>query len=158
MRNVALLTAIAALLLPAASSAAPRVTAVAKAEAKIVNCANSARKRNGLEPLRVGKALAKAARFHAKNMARKRFFDHTDPSGRGPGERVGIFDPKGAFNSIGENIAAGYPSPKVACEGWLKSSGHRANILNGSYTFMGGGFAKGGPYGVYYVQVFGRRG
>ena len=55
---------------------------------------------------------------------------------------------------IGENIAAGYPSAAAACEGWMHSAGHRANILGRDYTALGTGFARSSKYGRYYVQVF----
>src|SRR3954452_534444 len=157
-----LLSALAApavllLLAPAAPATRQRSTGVDRAEARIVRCANAARLKNGLDPLRTSRILGKAARFHARNMARLGFFDHTDPQGRGPSDRVAIFDPKHLFTGIGENIAAGYGSTSQACVGWLHSAGHRANILSPGYTYIGGGYATGGPYGRYYVQVFGSR-
>ncbi|MGC1851240.1 MAG: CAP domain-containing protein, partial [Solirubrobacterales bacterium] len=108
-----------------------------------------------LGPLRQSRALARAARLHADNMARFGFFDHTDPQGRGVGERVAIFDRAHRFVGLGENIAAGYRSAALTCREWMNSSGHRGNILSPTYTHLGVGFAGGGPYGRYYVQVFG---
>lgn len=127
---------------------------VKKTESKIVRCANRERRERGLRKLKAGSALGKAARKHAKNMLKRGFFDHLDPSGRGPQDRVNIFDP-GSWG-VGENIAAGYPDVKSTCEGWVNSPGHRANILNPAYTHMGGGYAEGNKgYSRYYVQVFG---
>lgn len=88
-------------------------------------------------------------------MARYRFFDHTDQLGRGVGERVELFDRGDRYRFVGENIAAGYSSTPQACNGWMHSSGHRANILGQDYSAIGAGFARGGEYGRYYVQVFG---
>lgn len=96
--------------------------------------------------------------MHASNMARLGFFDHTDPQGRGVGERVAIFDRAQRFTYLGENIAAGQSSAASACDSWMGSAGHRANILNPEFTHIGAGFASGGPYRRYYVQVFGRPG
>ncbi len=87
-------------------------------------------------------------------MALHDFFAHTDPQGRGPAERVELFDGGHEYTYVGENIAAGYPSVSVACDAWMNSSGHRANILGESYTEIGAGFSRGGEYGRYYVQVF----
>jgi uncharacterized protein YkwD len=67
---------------------------------------------------------------------------------------VVIFDRAGRFTFIGENIAAGYGLAASACDGWM-NSGHRENILEPEYTHIGGGFARGGSLGRYYVQVFG---
>jgi uncharacterized protein YkwD len=139
------------------ASAGPIATtsaSVKKTERKIVRCANRERAERGIKKLKVGKALGKAARLHAKNMLRLGFFDHVDPRGRSPQDRVNIFQ-RGSW-AVGENIAAGYPDVKSTCEGWMDSPGHRANILNPAYTHIGGGYAEGRKnYGRYYVQVFG---
>lgn len=132
--------------------------ASARAERSIRGCANRNRRVRGVARLRPSRALARAARLHARNMARQGFFDHTDRQGRGVGERVAVFDRAGRFVALGENIAGGYTTPASACRGWMRSSGHRRNILNPAYTHVGGGFARGGPYRRYYVQVFGTPG
>jgi uncharacterized protein YkwD len=132
--------------------AAPQQTAI---EGGIRGCANRERRARGLAPLALSEPLARAARLHARNMARLGFFDHTDPRGRGVGERVAIFDQARRFSYIGENIAAGQGSASSACDSWMSSAGHRANTLNPEFTHIGAGFASGGPYRRYYVQVFG---
>lgn len=129
---------------------------LAKVERAIRSCANSQRRAAGLRPLRASGVLSQAARLHARNMAVHRFFSHTDQRGRGPAERVEIFDSEGSFDFIGENIAAGYSSARLACRGWMNSPGHRANILREGFTSIGTGFARGGSLRRYYVQVFGR--
>jgi uncharacterized protein YkwD len=126
---------------------------VAAIEEGIRNCANRNRRARGLAPLASGVPLNRAAQLHAANMARRGFFDHTDPQGRGPSERVAIFDRGDRFHLVGENIGAGYDSAAAACRGWMGSPGHRRNVLNPDYTHIGGGFAHGGAYGRYYVQV-----
>jgi uncharacterized protein YkwD len=88
------------------------------------------------------------------SLARLGFFDHVDPQGRSVDDRVAIFDQAQRFTYIGENIAAGCSSAAEACQGWMKSAGHRRNILDPDYTHIGGGFSTGGPYDRYYVQVF----
>ncbi len=142
----------------ASSAGAGRAASIAGIERAIRGCANHNRDVAGLPPLRASGVLGKAARLQARNMATQGFFDHEDPQGHGPLERVEIFDTRHEFFFVGENIAAGYPSASVACKGWMQSPGHRENILNADYTRIGGGFARGGPYGRYYVQVFARGG
>ncbi len=127
---------------------------VSTIEQGIRDCANRNRRSRGIAPLGSGGPLNRAARLHAGNMARHGFFDHTDPQGRGPTERVAIFDRAGRFAFVGENIGAGYRSVAAACRGWMSSAGHRENILRSDYTHVGAGFARGGPYSRYYVQVF----
>jgi hypothetical protein len=91
-------------------------------------------------------------------MLRYHFFDHTDPWGRGPAGRVRLFDQGHLLDFIGENIAAGYPSVAATCRGWMRSAGHRANILDPDYTVMGAGFAFGrSVWGSYCVTDFGVR-
>jgi uncharacterized protein YkwD len=137
-----------------ASPVAAASASVAAIAQGIRDCANRNRRARGIALLSSGGSLNRAARLQARNMARRGFFDHTDPQGRGPAERVSIFDPRGRFAFVGENIGAGYRSVAAACRGWMNSAGHRENILDSDYTHIGGGFARGGPYGRYYVQVF----
>jgi uncharacterized protein YkwD len=134
-----------------APAAAPSRSGI---ERGIRECANRNRRAAGLDPLQHSRTLSAAARLQARNMAKYDFFDHIDPQGRGPQERVEIFDQSHRYSFIGENIAAGYGSALAACEGWMHSSGHRANILGQDYTAIGSGFSRGGEYGRYYVQVF----
>lgn len=140
---------------PSAAIATP--SSRAGIEHAIRDCANNNRNANGLEPLLASRVLTEAARLQARNMSRLGFFSHTDPQGRGPEERVRIFDSEEHFTYVGENIAAGYGSVHQACVGWMHSAGHLANILGGGYTYIGGGYADGGPYHRYYVQVFAKR-
>jgi uncharacterized protein YkwD len=133
-----------------------RTPSLAGVQKSIRECANRNRRAAGLEPLLASSILTEAARLAAKDMATQGFFSHVDPQGRDPEDRVRIFDPEGRFTFVGENIAAGYPSVHAVCVGWMHSPGHRANILHGGYTHIGGGFATGGPYHAYYVQVFAR--
>jgi hypothetical protein len=63
-----------------------------------------------------------------------------------------------SWNSLAENIAAGYSTPQSVMNGWMNSSGHRANILSTGNWEIGVGYYQGsGSYGVYWVQDFGRR-
>ena len=155
-----LATAVALFALPGplpadSATASTRITeaGVRLQERRIGSCVNRHRRAHGIAALEPSAALTKAARHHARNMARYRFFDHTDPWGRGPDERVALFDERDW--RAGENIGAGYRSVGAACAGWMRSAGHRENILNTDYEYVGGGYARGGPYGRYYVSVFG---
>lgn len=86
-------------------------------------------------------------------MLRQGFFDHTDPQGRGPSERVARISGR-RWSVVGENIAAGYATASETCSRW--SAAHLANMVKRHYTHIGGGYASG-PRGYhrYYVQVFG---
>jgi uncharacterized protein YkwD len=58
---------------------------------------------------------------------------------------------------VGENIAAGQPTPEQVVEEWLESPGHCANIMDPAYAEMGVASAYEGrsEKGVYWSQVFG---
>ncbi len=99
--------------------------------------------------------LTCAARVHSLDMASKDYFDHTNLEGHDPGWRL---DQAGyAGGGWGENIAAGYPTPADAVQGWLDSDGHCNNMLEGDFTTTGVGYAydEGSSYGAYWTQTFG---
>ncbi len=75
--------------------------------------------------------LTDAARFHSDDMRDSGDFSHSSSDGTSFGERLSRYY-EGGF--VGENIAWGYPSPWSAqIEGWMCSSGHRANIMTPNY-------------------------
>lgn len=136
------------------SAGAAEVKKSASVEESIRDCANSERRERGMRTLKQDPALDAAARYHARHMLVQGFFDHKDPSGDGPVDRVKRFA-KRRYVIIGENIAAGdFESTAAVCRAWMHRHSHRANILRHSFTRIGGGYAAGGEYGNYYVQVF----
>ncbi len=92
-----------------------------------------------------------AARLHSMDMAVRGFFDHTNPDGESPWDRVDKTDYTG-FAS-GENIAAGYPDPEAVMQGWMDSPGHCSNIMNPDNNELGVGYYEGN----YWTQVMGQR-
>lgn len=126
-----------------------------QAASKIRRCAHAERAKHGLPAVRGSHTLNKASVYHARNMAKHRFFDHRDPWGRQSWDRVALFDSRPWLPY--ENIGAGYRTVRAACRGWMTSSGHRDNILEPSHQYVGGGFARGrSGYRTYYVLVLGR--
>src|SRR5918912_570105 len=139
-------SALAAAVLVAIGAPRPGAAAIAVEEeiaAQVRLCANEQRVKHGLEPVVENTILDRAAAFHARQMARHDFFGHDDPAGRGPADRVELFGSAAAFQVVGENIAAGEPSPAEACRDWMRSPGHRANMLDTTWRSVGGGFAVG---------------
>ena len=59
-----------------------------------------------------------------------------------------------SYRRAAENIAGGQPTPAAVVNSWMNSSGHRANIPDGSLRKIGVGYARGGQYGTYWVQLF----
>jgi uncharacterized protein YkwD len=142
------------------AAASPRPAAAVSTEevaAQVRECANQERVKHGLQPLVENHILDQAAQLHARNMARYDFLGHTDPWGRGPGQRVDRFGSADAFYVIAENVAGGQQSVAEACAEWMQSAGHRASILDPIFHSVGGGFAIGQTQlRFYYVQEFGK--
>lgn len=128
---------------------------------EVIALTNQARADNGLPPLTANPLLTAAAQKHADAMAADAFFDHANPkTGTQPGDRVTAEGYR--WSVVAENIAAGDATPADVVAGWLKSPGHRANILNKDVREIGVGYVFKandtfpGPtgYGHYWVQVF----
>jgi uncharacterized protein YkwD len=121
------------------------------AAAAVLSLVNQERAKVGCSPVRPDTGLASLAAGFSRDMAARGFFDHTDPDGATPWDRaakVGIKD------LGGENIARGQADAQAVMDAWMKSEGHRANILNCDYTTLGVGvhLADGGPW---WTQDFG---
>ena len=120
--------------------------------------ANYARKRAGLGELEMRLDLMDAARAHAADMADRGYFSHFSPEGSGPGDRADRMGIR--FAALAENLARVRHSTDpaaMAVHGWLKSPGHRRNLLDegaAGYRFTGIGVARGGDGSIYLAQVF----
>jgi uncharacterized protein YkwD len=113
------------------------------AETAVVRLTNAARISNGCKPLIHDPKLHLAAERHSADMAVKRFFDHDSRDGRTFDQRIRAAG--FAFTRAAENIAQGKATAAEVVKGWLKSPGHRANILNCAFTHIGVGHHPKGP-------------
>ncbi|MBN2526775.1 MAG: CAP domain-containing protein [Deltaproteobacteria bacterium] len=95
-------------------------------------------------PLTRHTGLDCAARVHTKDMADRDFFDHTNPDGQGPGERMKAAGVE-SFG-WGENIAAGNGEAQGTFDQWMSSDGHCANFMNPNFTHIGMGYYEGGDW------------
>jgi uncharacterized protein YkwD len=96
-----------------------------------------------------------AARKHSQDMGERNFYDHVNPEGEGPDDRINDAGYTG-WASVGENIAAGSPDPAEIFNGWMASDAHCANIMNLQYKHFGIGFYEGpGDFRYYWTQTFG---
>lgn len=125
------------------------ITSQAEAVLKLVN---AERAKQGLSALKLSSKITEIANMKAKDMAQNNYFAHNSPTYGTPFEMLQRFGV--TYRTAGENIAAGQRTPEEVMQSWMNSSGHRANILNSSYTEIGIGYYKGGSYGVYWVQQF----
>lgn len=118
-------------------------------EQEVIRLVNEIRAKNGLKALAYDWELARVARYKSQDMKDNRYFSHTSPVYGSPFQMIRDFGL--SFRSAGENIAKGYATPQAVVDGWMNSSGHRANILNASFTHIGVGYVSGGHY---WTQMF----
>jgi len=124
-------------------------------ERRTFEAINQARRRGGVPALAWNEALAKLARSHSARMAERGFFSHQDPQ-RGYLEdrlnKAGI-----AWVRCAENLSQvlGYDDPVAeGVEGWLKSPGHRRNLLERQATQSGVGVALRSDGSYFFTQIF----
>ena len=113
-------------------------------ETEVIRLVNEIRRDNGLSALKENWELSRVARYKAQDMHDNRYFSHTSPVYGTPFQMMRAFGLN--YRTAGENIAMGYPTPQAVVNGWMDSSGHRANILNAGYSQIGVGYVSGGNY------------
>lgn len=124
---------------------------LASEEQQAVQLLNNDRAANGLPALTVNSKLTQLARAYAQDMIARGYFAHNNPEGQTPFDRMnqaGI-----SYKYAGENLAVN-TSVANAETAFMKSSGHRANILNANYTQVGIGVVRNSSGSVYVVQEF----
>ncbi|MEU5322309.1 CAP domain-containing protein [Streptomyces sp. NPDC021056] len=129
---------------PSVSSAAPGPTE------RVLVLVNAERAKAGCAPLTENAKLTEAAQDHSQDMADHQNMSHTGSDGSSMTDRLARVGYK--FRSAGENVAYGYNTPESVMDGWMNSSGHRANILNCGFKEIGIGLAQPG---YYWTQDFG---
>jgi uncharacterized YkwD family protein/spore coat assembly protein SafA len=122
---------------------------VQRYEQEVIRLVNEIRDENGLPALTYNWELSRVARYKSQDMKDNRYFSHTSPVYGSPFEMMRSFGI--SYRSAGENIARGYATPQAVVNGWMNSSGHRANILNASFTQIGVGYVAEGNY---WTQMF----
>jgi uncharacterized protein YkwD len=142
----------------------PSQATVAQARATTLCLLNAVRASHGLRPLRQNPRLNTAAAGHSRDMVRRGYFSHgSSLSGRIISARY--TSRRQAF-SLGENIAFGtgrLGTPASIMAAWMRSPGHRANILQPRFRDVGTGIVLGAPVpggggGTTYTNDFGARG
>ena len=120
---------------------------------------NDFRQQNGgLPALTRQGQLDSAAVAHSRDMVSRCFFDHINPDGADPGDRIAATGY--LANAWAENIYKGsgnLGSAAEAFDAWQKSDGHRANMLNSDVTDIGIGSALDSADFMNWTNVFGRR-
>lgn len=113
----------------------------------VVALTNQYRAQAGLQPLKVDICLSNnVAQPWALTMATTGVLQHRDLA------QVFPLCPK--FSTAGENIALNQRGTAAVVAEWMKSPGHRANILNPKYTHIGVGIHQDAQGRTYWVQNF----
>jgi uncharacterized protein YkwD len=153
----------------AGADALPGQLAPERLRAATLCLMNAERGQRGLAQLRGQPALDRVAQSYARQMVRRRFFDHTSPGGSTMMSRIRAthYLRDVASWSLGENLAWGsgaLATPRATVRAWMQSPDHRANLLDPRFRDVGIGVAAGAPEalgpdepGGTYVTDFGRR-
>ena len=111
--------------------------------------------------------LARVARERAEDMARRRYFGHTNPDGFGPNYLVrqagyvlpSYYETAPDANNI-ESIAGGYATAEGAWQCWMGSTVHRTHLLGLSAFYaeqveygVGYAYDPTSPYRYYWVVI-----
>ena len=127
---------------PTATPASKPQNALSKYETLLCDLANEERRKRGLPLMKISPQLAEMARAHSREMQQKNFFAHESPTpsrravmdryklqfGRSPrlvAENIYMLKTSGPYQLTERDF-------RRAHEGWMKSPGHRANILRSS--------------------------
>lgn len=124
-------------------------SSVSSYEQEVIRLVNEIRVKYGLKALTYDWELSRVARYKSQDMKDNKYFSHTSPVYGSPFEMIKNFGI--SYKSAGENIARGQATPQAVVNAWMNSEGHRANILNASYTRIGVGYVAEGKY---WTQMF----
>lgn len=116
---------------------------------EVLEIVNEERENVGAQPLTLERDLMNGAAIRAPELIE--LFSHTRPDGTACYTALEHGD-----GYVGENAAAGRTTAEEVMDGWMNSSGHRANILNANYTRLGVGhtYEEDSTYGHYWIQMF----
>lgn len=125
---------------------------------KVLQLVNAARQKAGVPQLQLVEPLSKLAAWFSGDLAVQGQLTHKDRLGRELQDRFEAFGYSN-FEAIGENIAAGQPTPEQVVTAWMKSPAHRANILSPAYSEIGisYSYAVSSKYKYYWVMDLGSR-
>lgn len=149
---------------------APKRASDHELRASVLCLVNRARTNRGIAPLAFSAELRRSATGHSRSMVRQGVLSHFGPRGSTPETRIGHsgYLARAVAYRVAENIAAGsgrrFGSPRAIVSSWMRSPGHRANILDRMLRDFGVGVARGEPgwrgggNAATYTLDLGRRG
>jgi uncharacterized protein YkwD len=145
----------------------PSADSLKQAREAVVCLHNEQRARRGLRALRQNAQLRRAAARHSQEMVEQSYFRHESRDGAQFVERIfaARYVRREDGYSLGENLAWGtgeLATPRAVVAAWMRSPGHRVNVLRRAYRDIGVGIRLGVPsdagVGATYTVDFGARG
>ncbi len=121
-------------------------------EYQLFDLTNAARLKFDLSTLTWDDYVKETARKHSQDMAVNNYFSHENLEGQSPFDRM--LEDDISFTMAGENLAYGQYSSIFAHEGLMNSIGHRENILQKDFKYLGVGVAFNSKSQPYYTQNF----
>lgn len=125
----------------------------------LIQLTNSERTRAGLPPLRENTLLQRSASLKAQHMLQHDYFEHASPDGLSP---WAWFDRANyRYLYAGENLAIDFSEAEGVVTAWMRSAGHRRNVLSDRYDEIGIAVLTGefeGRTATVVVQHFGSLG
>lgn len=92
-------------------------------------------------PLKPAHVLQVAAQAKVNDEAKRHYFAHISPQGKGPWEWIGF---NNNYTVVGENLAEGYNTTSSLVQAWMNSPTHRENILEPYWKVTGFGIVQEG--------------
>ncbi len=135
-----------------AEPSAPVVSGLSQIEAEVLRLVNIERQKGGLAPLIADGLLTSVAQKKSEDMARNNYFSHTSPTYGSPFAMMKTFGVK--YSTAAENIARGQLTAQSVMNGWMNSSGHKANIMNPSFKKIGIGMVESNDGRKCWTQMF----
>ena len=137
-----------------AEAAPTAATTTTQMQSDIVYWTNQHRVQAGCAKVRLDAGLARAGRNHSAWMAQTGNFSHV---GFGGSTFITRTRAAGYASARSENIAWGYRSGAEVVSAWMKSPGHRANIVDCGAKAQGVGVVFSANGTPYITQEFGSK-
>jgi len=129
----------------------PEQPAIGVEEQKMLDLINAERSKAGIAPLKPDTKLMEVAKTKAEDMVDNNYFSHTSPTYGSPFDMLNKFGV--TYQTAAENLA-GNSTVEAAHNALMESEGHRKNILNPSFNYIGIGIVPSPVYGKVFVQMF----
>jgi uncharacterized protein YkwD len=128
-----------------------RIHYLKEVERKVFDLTNDVRRDHHLRPLNRDTTLIDIARAHSNDMLKRNYFSHASPDGKSLQDRV-VPAYARSLSRAGENIWGGHGydysdstlMARIIVDSWLSSPGHRANLLNPNFNYVGVGVSAMG--------------